>query len=318
MKTETVNKWRFQLLLAGIAEFICRCSVLRKEVVPDLVATAVTVFAVASVSEKRGLLVVFSLLAVAIIAGTWYAHWFPGYSIALSVHFLDVLFLALVVGAILAHVFRSTRITRETIAGAICAYLLIGSMWAHVFSIVENVAPGSFADNSIEADAASGPEPIRDQSDRFTYFSFVTLTTLGYGDMTPLTRPAKNLAALEAIFGQLYLAVLIARLVGQQALRDKEARRLNPIIYVTPTITVKMEEGKMKRFAVILFAAVAMMGMGVTLTGCGSTTKTEIKESPKTTLGQELIDLEAAYNKGVITKDEYEKQKKALLKSRSK
>jgi hypothetical protein len=50
----------------------------------------------------------------------------------------------------------------------------------------------------------------------------VTLTTLGYGDITPVTQPAKNLAALEAIFGQLYLAVLIARLVSQQALTDKE------------------------------------------------------------------------------------------------
>jgi uncharacterized membrane protein len=79
-----------------------------------------------------------------------------------------------------------------------------------------------------------------------------------------------------------------------------------------------MEERKMKRLAVILFAAIAMMGVGVTLTGCGSTTKTEIKESPKTTLGQELIDLEEAYKKGVITESEYEKQKKALLKSRSK
>ena len=188
----------------------------------DLLGTAVTVFAVASVSEKRGLLAVFSLLAVAIIAGTWYAYWFPGYSVALWVHSLDVLFLALVVGAILAHVFKSTRITRETIAGAVCAYLLIGAMWAHLFSIIENVSPGSFADNSIEMEAASSPEPMRDKTDRFTYFSFVTLTTLGYGDITPMTRAAKNLAALEAIFGQLYLAVLIARLVGQQALGDKE------------------------------------------------------------------------------------------------
>ena len=74
---------------------------------------------------------------------------------------------------------------------------------------------------------SSGPEPIRDQSDRFTYFSFVTLTTLGYGDMTPLTRPAKNLAVLEAIFGQLYLAVLIARLVGQaQLFKKREDRTL--------------------------------------------------------------------------------------------
>ena len=95
-------------------------------------------------------------------------------------------------------------------------------MWADVFSIIENVSPGSFADNSIEADAASGPELMRDRSDRFTYFSFVTLTTLGYGDITPLTRPAKNLVVLEAIFGQLYLAVLIARLVGQAQLYKKQ------------------------------------------------------------------------------------------------
>jgi hypothetical protein len=215
MKTETVTKWRFQLLLVVLLSLYAVVPFLEGRWFADLVGTAVTIFAVASVSEKRGLLAVFSLLAVAIIAGTWYAHWFPGYSVSLSVHFLGVLFLALVVGAILTHVFRSTHITRETITGAICAYLLIGSMWAHVFSIVENVSPGSFADNSIEANAASGPEPMRDQADRFTYFSFVTLTTLGFGDMTPLSRPARNLTALEAIFGQLYLAVLIARLVGQ-------------------------------------------------------------------------------------------------------
>ena len=223
MKTETVTKWRFQLLLLVLLSLYAIVPFIEARWFADIVATAVTVFAVASVSEKRGLLLVFSVLAVFVIAGTWYAHWFPGYSIAVAVHFLNALFEALVVGAILAHVFKSTRITRETIAGAICAYLLIGAIWAHVFSIVENVSPGSFADNSIEADAASGPEPIRDQSDRFTYFSFVTLTTLGYGDITPQTRPARNLTALEAIFGQLYLAVLIARLVGQiQSLKKRE------------------------------------------------------------------------------------------------
>ena len=224
MKTETVTKWRFQLLLLVLLSLYAVVPFLEGRWFADLVGTAVTVFAVASVSEKRGLLAVFSLLAVAIIAGTWYAHFFPGYSIAVAVHLLGALFQALVVGAILAHVFKSTHITRETIAGAICAYLLIGAIWAHVFSTVENVSPGSFADNSIEA-AASGPEPMRDQADRFTYFSFVTLTTLGYGDITPMTRAAKNLAALEAIFGQLYLAVLIARLVGQAQLYKKRDDR---------------------------------------------------------------------------------------------
>jgi hypothetical protein len=222
MKTEAINKWRFQLLLLVMLSLYAVVPFFERRLLTDLVSTAVLIFAVSSVSEKRGLLVVFSVIAISAISTTWYAFWFPSYSISVLVNLLDLLFLILVVAAILAHVFRSRHITRETIAGAICAYLLIGATWAHVFSIVENVMPGSFADNSIEADAASGPEPIRDQSNRFTYFSLVTLTTLGYGDITPVTQPAKNLAALEAIFGQLYLAVLIARLVSQQALTDKE------------------------------------------------------------------------------------------------
>jgi hypothetical protein len=87
-------------------------------------------------------------------------------------------------------------------------------VWGHAFAILDYLVPGSFADTSIETEASVDPEPIRDQIAQFNYFSFVTLTTLGYGDMTPLSRPAKNLAALEAILGQLYIAVLIARLVG--------------------------------------------------------------------------------------------------------
>jgi hypothetical protein len=165
MKTETVTKWRFQLLLLVLLSLYAVAPYIVRRWFSDLVATAVTVFAVASMSEKRGLLLVCSMLAVFVIAGTCYAHWFPGYSTAVEVHSLDALFQALVVGAILAHVFKSTRITRETIAGAICAYLLIGAMWSHVFSIIENVTPGSFAYNYIEAEAMSGPELIRDQYD---------------------------------------------------------------------------------------------------------------------------------------------------------
>ncbi len=222
MKTETINKWRFQLLLLVMLSLYAVVPFFERRLLTDLVSTAVLIFAVSSVSEKARLLLVFSVLAITAISAKWYAFYFPSYAIAVVVNLLDLLFLILVVTAILAHVFRSRRITRETIAGAICAYLLIGAMWANVFSIVEYVMPGSFIDTSIEADAASGPEPIRDQANRFTYFSLVTLTTLGYGDITPVTQPAKNLAALEAIFGQLYLAVLIARLIGRQIQAGEE------------------------------------------------------------------------------------------------
>jgi hypothetical protein len=118
-------------------------------------------------------------------------------------------------------VFRSREITTESLAGAICAYLLIGALWADVFSILETVRPGSFSSVTATSDAVTAVESARLQVAQFSYFSFVTLSTLGYGDITPLTRPARNLAALEAIFGQLYLAFLIARLVSQKVIKLK-------------------------------------------------------------------------------------------------
>ena len=100
---------------------------------------------------------------------------------------------------------------------AACAYLLIGIIWADVYAILENIVPGSFTTGGIQLAADPGAVIVtaREQLAHFSYFSLVTLSTLGYGDITPVTRPARALASTEAIFGQLYLAVLIARLVGQ-------------------------------------------------------------------------------------------------------
>ena len=89
------------------------------------------------------------------------------------------------------------------IMGAICVYFLIGLIWADVFFILETLQPGSFQ---------IPPEQVGQAT--LDYFSYVTLTTLGYGDITPISAPARSLSLLEAMMGQLYLAVLIARLVG--------------------------------------------------------------------------------------------------------
>jgi hypothetical protein len=97
-------------------------------------------------------------------------------------------------------------------------------MWADVFSVLETVQPGSFSSVGAALDTASTVESARLQVAQFSYFSFVTLTTLGYGDITPLSRPARNLAALEAVFGQLYLAVLVARLVSQQGTTKSKSK----------------------------------------------------------------------------------------------
>jgi hypothetical protein len=84
-------------------------------------------------------------------------------------------------------------------------YLLIGLTWAALYILIEYVNPGSFIDTSTKI-------PIN--APRFLFFSYVTLTTTGYGTLLPVSDPARSLALVEAIFGQLYLAILVARLVG--------------------------------------------------------------------------------------------------------
>jgi hypothetical protein len=106
---------------------------------------------------------------------------------------------------ILSYIFRKKEVTSDVIMGSICAYFLLGIIWSEIHSFLEMLQPGSFQMPQL-ADS--------DVSSSFLYFSFVTLTTLGYGDMVPLTSGAKAFAFLEAIFGQLYLAILIAKLVG--------------------------------------------------------------------------------------------------------
>ncbi|MGD9031503.1 MAG: ion channel [Desulfobacteraceae bacterium] len=116
---------------------------------------------------------------------------------------LGGLLLAYTATIILLHLFSEDNITGDMIMGAICVYFLMGLVWAFVYSTLEFFQPGSF----------QMPQGTVNQA-TFTYYSYVTLTTLGYGEITPISAPARSFALLEAMMGQLYLAVLIARLVG--------------------------------------------------------------------------------------------------------
>ncbi len=95
--------------------------------------------------------------------------------------------------------------------GGISVYLLLGIIWAALYREMEILSPGSFA----------GPDDSLGFSN-FIYFSYVTLTTLGYGDILPVTQKARSLAILEAITGVVFLGTLIARLVSLYTTRDVE------------------------------------------------------------------------------------------------
>ncbi len=103
-------------------------------------------------------------------------------------------------------VFLTGAVTMNRVAGALCIYLLLGVLWAVLFAFVDLVEPTAFL--------YAGRE-VGDPIEHLLYYSFVTLTTLGYGDITPVHPVARTLAYLEAVIGQLYIAVLIAGLVGR-------------------------------------------------------------------------------------------------------
>jgi len=130
---------------------------------------------------------------------------------------LAVVFMAYVVWAIMSVVVRPGPVTMDKIYGAICVYLLLGMLWAHLYGILEIAQPGSFSFSG-----STSPRTLVEQSDYrdleqdLGYYSYVTLTTLGYGDITPVTHRARQLSWLEALFGQLYIAITIARLVASQ------------------------------------------------------------------------------------------------------
>ncbi len=107
---------------------------------------------------------------------------------------------------LLSQIFRPGRVSHLRIQGAIAVYLLFGVLWAHAYHIAALSHPGSFKGPADELSNVGG----------WVYYSFVTLTTVGYGDITPVSQVARTLSIAEALTGQLYLAVLIARLVAME------------------------------------------------------------------------------------------------------
>lgn len=130
-------------------------------------------------------------------------------------------FAGLVVFRAYATVMRPGRPIPDRIIGAICVYILIGLAWAKGYDVLEDLVPGSFRFPADTSWTAASP-------DRYIYLSFVTLATLGYGDIVPVTPLAGTLAWMEAITGQLYLAITVAQLVALSLVNRTRANEHAP------------------------------------------------------------------------------------------
>jgi hypothetical protein len=201
------------LILLAVSVFIVRplASVGYDErLLASLVFSLVLISGVVTVSQSRVLALVFGTLAVITVAVHWARFaiygppWIPvdAACAIVSIGMLTVI--------VLLHVFREGPITIHRIQGSVAVYLLAAILFAAAYTVIDFTVPNAFL----------GVPPLsaahNDPTQRFVYFSFITLTTVGYGDVTPVAPVACSLAMLEALIGQLFPAILIARLVSME------------------------------------------------------------------------------------------------------
>lgn len=146
----------------------------------------------------------------------------PHNSVVLIGHCLAVMFYFWAAVLIVASLFRRQVLSLDSVFGAICGYLLLGMAWGVLYSMLDTIWPGSFeVGNRLAEQVQANHSRIH----LFTYYSFITLTTVGYGDVAPISTPARTCAWLEALTGQFYLAVLVAGLVGALLSKKSEVSK---------------------------------------------------------------------------------------------
>ena len=202
-----MKEYRFSILLVTlmflllIYPFLDHFKLTGLTLLLNVFTTLILISSVHAVSEnRRQLVIALSVIIPAIVLG-WGHQLLQVKMSEVGATLLQIIAFSFVAYHILRYALRGGRVDAEKIAAAVCVYLLLGVVWQDFYVLLDIVVPGSFNSSLLtEKD--------------FLYFSFITLSTLGYGDITPVIGPARALAYTEALIGQLYLTILVARLVG--------------------------------------------------------------------------------------------------------
>ena len=171
---------------------------------------------VATMRSRRKILIA-AFLAVPAIAGNWIATVSQIEHVHVFTYSVSAIFLAYITVTIMVSLLSETQVTSDTVLGGVCVYLLVGVVWLMLYSLAIQYEPNAILSNGAPLSALLEEGPVT-----LLYFSFVTLTTLGYGDVVPNSSVARMLASGEAITGQLFVAILIARLVGMHAAQSRD------------------------------------------------------------------------------------------------
>src|SRR5438093_3531374 len=178
------------------------------DIIVSILLSVVLISAVLAVANRRRTFVVAVLLAIPAVVGRWINHFRPDLLPPAIFLVAGLVLVAFVVANLLRFILRAPSVNAEVLCASISAYLMLGLIWTMAYWLVDQLTPGAFAFNT-----TTGTKESMEGFNAF-YFSFVTLSTVGYGDITPVSKVARMLAATEAMTGLLYVAVLIARLVG--------------------------------------------------------------------------------------------------------
>ena len=175
--------------------------------IESLLFTLVLISGVLAIADRRWVVIVAATLAVATLAARWFGHLRPDRMPPEIFLIGGILFVLFVIINLLRFVLTASGVDAEVLCASISAYLLLGLLWTLAYWLVDETIPNAFAFSGADKSVAG--------SNGF-YFSFITMSTVGYGDVIPVAKVARMLAALEAMTGLLYVAVLIARLVAIQ------------------------------------------------------------------------------------------------------
>jgi hypothetical protein len=185
------------------------------DLLADTFFSFIIVTGVLATFRQRWLGVLATILAVAGLVLIWQQEIHPLEGLALLSAVIRLIFIGFLLAVLIVQVFGVGQVTAHRIRGAITVYLLLGGLWALLYQIAALTVPHAF--HLPASLAGSDPLPQR----VLTYFSFVTLTTTGFGDITPTHSLTRTLAMFEALTGQLYLVITLARLVSLAVMEQK-------------------------------------------------------------------------------------------------
>jgi cbb3-type cytochrome oxidase subunit 3 len=214
-----MKQWQLILFLMALLLFLIAYPYFHK-MFPNQIAVVELFFALIMVgglsvlTHRKSTLIITSLLAILVLIGILLSSYTHNPTLLGLTIITELVFFGIVFITVLSYAYSQDNVTSNKLLAAIISYLVLGIMFALVFTLIAIYSPQSFRHTVTQSPPNLRPFSHPDFFSEAIYFSFVTLSTLGYGDWVPMQGPVKIISALEAIAGQLFISMLIARLVG--------------------------------------------------------------------------------------------------------